>query len=509
MIHVTDLIDRLPTKFQPKSNAQKMALKCPAEFLMFGGAAGSLKSHTMLIDALKYYQQPKYRGIIFRKTYPEIEFLVDRTRELYKGTSGDYYEAAHQWKWPWGATIEFRHLDKPKDVHKHQGPEYQFIGFDESTHQPEFCVRYLLNSRMRSTEGIPLRMRLATNPGNIGHDWHKHVFIGPKCIHCLLKSAAEAKRDVIWPAATRKPGTIYKDSTWFTDKRPVEHTTCFIPGRVTDHTLFGGATGEYARKLKGLPKGLQEALLEGCWEAFEGQFFDCFDFNRHIVKLQDIKTEKWWVYWVGIDIGFAHAAVAYLVCKSPDGTVYFLDELVMHRREAVDVALDVQKVWAHDHKIKVQYLSRDAFRHDGTVDLSRAEMMARATGVMYEQAYNDRISGAMLMYHMISNGKMFVAETCPLLINALQTRIHDERDPEDVQKTSDDQDDAYDAARYAIASEINPTDKEPGAEQKELQDEWEKQGVDKTNQMLMYQKLMADRGKAKEVIYYRQRKGRR
>lgn len=459
-------------------------------------------SETLLVDAIKYYQRPKFNGIIFRKTYPEIEFLIDRTRDLYSHTGGTFYESSRQWRWPWGATLEFRHLDKDKDVYKHMGPEYQFVGFDESTHQKEFVVRYLLNSRMRSTEGIPLRMRLATNPGNVGHGYHKEIFHGPKCTHCILEANPT---DPKWLPGSRKPFTLYSDARWASDKRLMEHTTMFIPGRVRDHNLFGEQGGEYARRLKGLPQQLVQALLEGCWEAFEGQFFDCFDFNTHVVKRTSVENKDWWPYWVGIDYAFGHAAAAYLFTKSPSGIVYVLDEYIIHRRKAVDFALDLKKMWGH-YRIKAWYMGPDTFDHDGTDDFSKAELMSQATEIYFDKAYNERVSGAMLIYTLLSDYKLFICENCELLPKALQTRVHADKNAEDIEKVkTEDEDDAYDGFRYGVASAINPIEK-PQNEilQEKFENEWSQ---DPTVAMIQYQMYMQGQQNQNRPINYRQGKG--
>jgi len=396
-------------------------------------------SETVLVDALRYQQQPKYSAVIFRRTFPETEFLIQRTRDLYAHAGGQFYEGAKQWKWPWGATISFRHLDQPKDVYKYQGFEYQYIAFDESTHQPEMAVRYLLQSRMRSVNEIPLRMRLATNPGNIGAAWHKALFHGKRCIHCVTKSLQEG---ATWPKDVRHYGAVYADAVWPSDKKPLNHTTCYIPGKVTDHSLFGEGGGKYMEKLRGLPVALQEALLEGCWEAFEDQYFDCFDLQEHVIERSAIAERSWWPYWVGIDYGFRHACVAYLFTKAPDGTVYVLDEYVTHQKKGVDVALDIEKRWSTDHRLKALYLSPDTFAHDGKTDFSQAEMMSQATSLAFDQAYNDRVSGWLLCYQLMQQGKLQITRDCPLLIEAIPTRVHAHNYDGDLEKQADDYDDA-------------------------------------------------------------------
>src|SRR6266702_582925 len=67
-----------------------------------------------------------------------------------------------------------------------------------------------------------------------------------------------------------------------------------------------------------LPASLQEALLEGCWEAFEDQYFDCFSLADHVIEREAVSARNWWPYWVGMDYGFRHACVAYLFTKAPD-----------------------------------------------------------------------------------------------------------------------------------------------------------------------------------------------
>jgi phage terminase large subunit len=506
MIIETPYYERLPRPFRPASVAQKAALDCPVEFLKMGGAAGSLKSSTLLTRALKYYQRPTYKAMVVRKTYPEIRFLIDRTRELYSNTGGRFYEAEKTWKWPWGASIDFKYIERDADVHKHQGWEYQFIGFDESTHQTEFQIRYLLNSRMRSTEGIPMQMMLATNPGNISHKMHKAIFQGNKCSHCILKEAKLAKRDPIWPEGTREPFHIFHDAVWPSDKISINHSTCFIPGNVADHSLFGAGGGLYAKKLRGLPKALQEALLEGCWEAFEGQFFDCFDVNTHVIPRDAVGDKEWWPHWVGIDYGFGHATAAYLFTISPERIVYTLAEYIIHGRKAVDVAQDLKKIWGH-HNIKVWYMSPDVFRHDGTEDLSRAEQMSQATGIYYDQAYNERISGAMLMYTMLAEKRWLICDTCEVLPVALQSRVHEQKNPEDVHKDETEDDDAYDGARYGIASYINPTAPPLEEQLRELQENaWSK---DPTCAMLQYQQYISKLNQQTGSLDYGASRGRR
>ena len=51
---------------------------------LYGGAAGGGKSDYLVAEALRQVNNRFYRGIIFRREYPQLVDLIDRSRELYK-----------------------------------------------------------------------------------------------------------------------------------------------------------------------------------------------------------------------------------------------------------------------------------------------------------------------------------------------------------------------------------------------------------------------------------------
>jgi len=64
----------------------------------------------------------------------------------------------------------------------------------------------------------------------------------------------------------------------------------------------------------------------------------------------------------------------------------------------------------------------------------------------------------MLLYTVLSDQKLFVADTCPLLIKAIPTRIHDEKDTMSYLKTPGPEDDAIDDCRYGLYSHSQSPD---------------------------------------------------
>jgi hypothetical protein len=75
-------------------------------------------------------------------------------------------------------------------------------------------------------------------------------------------------------------------------------------------------------------------------------------------------------------------------------------------------------------------------------------------------ASNDRIGGWQLMYQMLQTGQWQIADTCPKLIEAIPSRMHDEKRPGDVLKVPGDPlDDVADDVRYGIYTFITTTEK--------------------------------------------------
>lgn len=108
-----------------KSEAQGMALESEADILLYGGAAGSLKSFTLLVDASIEVSNPNYNGIIFRQSFPELRDLVKKSLAMYPQLGGKFTKGSPMcWTFPSGATIWLGYMGADDDVFAHQGNEY-------------------------------------------------------------------------------------------------------------------------------------------------------------------------------------------------------------------------------------------------------------------------------------------------------------------------------------------------------------------------------------------------
>lgn len=148
---------------------------------LFGGAAGPGKTFALLIAALQYVDCPGYSAVLFRRTYRQLALpkgLLDTADTWLRGTDAHWDGINHKWKFPSGAQLLFSHLEHEKNKYDHQSASYHAIFWDELTQFTNTMYTYLF-SRLRKALGdaIPLRMRAATNPLGIGHDWVKARFI--------------------------------------------------------------------------------------------------------------------------------------------------------------------------------------------------------------------------------------------------------------------------------------------------------------------------------------------
>src|SRR5947209_17503576 len=81
----TQLVLSFREIWTPRTLAQAEALNSTAEILLFGGAAGGLKTETLLMDAALEVLNPNLNAVIFRESFPQLQDIVRKSKKLYAG----------------------------------------------------------------------------------------------------------------------------------------------------------------------------------------------------------------------------------------------------------------------------------------------------------------------------------------------------------------------------------------------------------------------------------------
>lgn len=205
-------------------------LMLPHMEALYGGQAGGGKSDVLLGIGLQYVHIPGYSAIIFRKTLTDLKqpsALIDRSFKWLANTDAKWQGDEHCWYFPTvnpdgkpghPSRLQFGYIGESNVYSRYQSAEYQTILWDELTQHEEANYTYLF-SRLRKLvcpehrldekgapiyvdncawcqiyKSLPLRVRGATNPGGVGHEWVR-------------------ARWQIEPADGRDPYTIAEDDT--------------------------------------------------------------------------------------------------------------------------------------------------------------------------------------------------------------------------------------------------------------------------------------------------------
>lgn len=417
--------------FKANEGPQEDFLASGETDVLYGGAAGGGKSYAMLIDPLRFAHRAAHRGLIIRRSMPELRELIDKSRELYpKAFPGcKYKEVEKLWNFPSGAKIEFGFLERDADVYRYQGQAYSWIGFDEITHLPtEFSWNYLA-SRLRTTDPeIETYMRCTANPGGSGAHWVKKRYIDPS-----------------------PPNESFRGGDGLTRK--------FIPARLDDNPYLA-ADGRYEQMLAALPPTQRQQLLEGNWDVAEGAAFTEFNPPEHVIPPFEIPVH--WERSKGIDYGYASESACIWGAVDPsDGTLIIYRELYRKGLLGTELANMITEMEYEDPFSVAGVLDTACWSRTGTTGPTVGETLQRA-GHKLRRADKNRIQGKIQIHEYLKlqqsgRPKIQIFNTCPNLIRELQSIPLDRSKPEDVDTNASDH--AYDALRYLIMARprINDT----------------------------------------------------
>lgn len=444
---------------QPK---QKIFMSRPEKEALYGGAAGGGKSDCAIAEALRQVHIPHYRGLILRKTYPQLSDLIDRSREIYLAAfpKAKYNDQKHCWSFPSGAKIYFGAMQYTKDRTNYQGKRYDFIDFDELTQFTWDEYSYLFSRNRPGGPGTRCYIRAQANPGGVGHGWVKERFI----------TAAKPMTTIWEEFQVRTPeGKTIKE----------KRDRIFVPASVFDNKILMNNSPEYLASLAQMPEAERNALLYGDWDSFSGQVFtewrnnpEGYESRRGTHVISPFRIPDSWKIYRGFDFGYSKPFSVGWYAIDHDGRMYRIRELYGCTGTPNEgVKWDVQKIAQKiaeiektDENIKFKHVNgiADPSIFEESRGESIAEMMERE-GIYFDRGDNTRLAGKMQLHNRLvfdENGipMLYVFDTCKHFIRTIPELVYDQTDVEDID--TDGEDHIYDECRYvAMEHPINPPKK--------------------------------------------------
>lgn len=425
----------------PPSEKQKLFLTASTKHIGFGGARGGGKSWAVRTKAkLLALRYPGIKILIVRRTYPElINNHVNTLRAELIGIA-KYNDKDKVLKFTNKSTINFQYCAKDSDLDRMQGTEYDIIFLDEATQLSEHQMR-VITACCRGVNDFPKRIYYTCNPGGVGHQYIKRIFI---------------------------------DKRYGDGENPDDYT--FIQSLVTDNKVLMESQPDYIKQLEALPPKLREAWLYGSFDVYEGQFFEEFSDKpdhyidrqyTHVIEPFEI-PDNWNIYRC-FDWGYNHPFACEWAAVDPDGVMYIILELYGCTKTPNEgVKWIPEKVFDEVHRIESEHRWLRGKKIIGVADpaiwnAETGESIAEKASkrqVYFQKGDHERIAGWMQMHYRFSfdeNGfpMMYVFRNCKGFIRTIPLLMYDEHKPEDID--TDGEDHIADAIRYlCMARPIKP-----------------------------------------------------
>ncbi len=377
---------------------------------------------------------------MLRRNGTDLSDWMDRAERVYKYFGAELKDKNKQpyFLFPSGAKINLGHLKDEDAYTKYQGHEYQRMLIEELTQiKSELLYSKLIGSCRSTIPELRPQILLTTNPGGKGHGWVRKRFI-----------------------AAAPPNSFFKNES-------TNRLAIYIPAKLEDNPHLMEADPEYVLQLEGLKiidEKLYRAWRSGEWDAFEGQVFTEWAYDKHVFS-------KFWVPLeqckriAAMDWGFRAPASMHWLAETPENGLGVRHVLIfrevyrtgMTPRQWGQLMARLQKV----DPVSYLVLPHDCFSSDQGQE-TIAEQMAhefKEAGVslpivraisLNRGARRSRLGLMHSGLAMSPDGYpyLMVHESCLNLIRTLPELPYSETDVEDVDTDSEDH--AYDSATYGL-----------------------------------------------------------
>lgn len=259
----------------PASKKQEMFLNSNTTITVAGGAAGSGKTYTSLLIALKFMQHPRATGVIFRRTSKMLTApgsiwheAVSLYTQLYPNLRIRSREL--ELVFPNGALLKFSHMQHATNMYDHKGGQYSLVIFDEATDFDEEMVVYLLSRMRNAYVDYKPQMFMMTNPdyNSFLREWIQDYYLDPNTGIPIPEKTGHKRyffrqgNSMLWYDSLEAAEEAHGKG----DESGISSFT-FIGATCRDNPPLLKAQPDYISRLMSLPRVERERLLDGSWFA--------------------------------------------------------------------------------------------------------------------------------------------------------------------------------------------------------------------------------------------------
>jgi hypothetical protein len=447
----------LAVGWAPHAGSQTIFLGCPIWECLYEGTRGPGKTVALLADYAQHVGQgfgAKWRGVLFRKTYPQLADVVAKSKALFRVIfpTARFNESTYTWRFEDGEELLLRPMERADDYWNYHGHEYPWIGFEELTNWAADDCYEAMKACSRSTgaPGMPRKYRSTANPYGIGHHWVKAWFIDPSPAGKPVQDAAGNWRVRVHGHWSENHALLRDDPDY--------------PARLA------GDSNTNRRK----------AWFNGDWDVVAGGFFDdLWDERRHVLRPFPIPRSwyvdrsfdwgsskpfsvGWWAESDGTEVEVAKGVTR----TFPRGSLLHISEWYGCtgkaneglRMRSSDIAAGIIAREGQMQPLRVNPGPADSSIFDVTDDGSIGDTMA-ACGVHWQRADKrpgSRANGWERMRELLGESAkdrpeapgLWIFSSCRQWIRTVPLLPRDDRKPDDID--TDAEDHAGDMTRYRV-----------------------------------------------------------
>lgn len=389
--------------------------KSGAKYILFGGAKAGGKTtaafYQLIEDCLRF---PGLKCLFIRRVQKSAhESFIDLVSHTTKYIQHDVRN--NQIIFPNGSYILYGGCRTSNELLNYQGIEYDAFGIEELT-QFEYEPFKILEGSLRTgrTDNWRPRMYLTTNPGEIGHEWVKKMFVDP-----------------------------YRNDD--------QTDTLFIPSLAADNPHINKDYHDYLDSLTGNQRLMWR---DGVWDLQAGRAFPTFGDNNIID--QYIPSDNAILYR-GIDYGVTDPYCCLWIAYDP-----IMGRVTVYREDygsGYPAGSQTDRILAltpKGERIAITYADPAMWGKQSTDStITTVASIYADHGLTITKGDNTHVNGKRKIDNLLQTKPdglpgLLVTQDCKNFINQMFNLIYSDKNPEDIKAGQEEH--AYDAFRYSISS---------------------------------------------------------